>query len=96
MKPSEILYRHRASVLNIAARLGMANVRVFGSVSRNEDAEGSDVDLLVDAPEQATLLDMVALQRALEAELGLSVDVLTEDDLPIRFRHQVLTEARLL
>jgi len=94
MKSSEALRYHRDSVLSIAASMGMANVRVFGSVSRDEDGETSDIDLLVDAPDNATLLDMVALQDALEVELGRPIDVLTVDDLPARFRNQVLMEAR--
>jgi predicted nucleotidyltransferase len=96
MRPSETLRNHRESVLSIVASMGMANVRVFGSVLRDEDNEDSDIDLLVDAPDNATLLDMVALQNALEAELGLSIDVLTADDLPARFRTAVLMEARPL
>ena len=96
MRPSERLRAHRESVLAIAAGLGMANVRVFGSVARNEDTSSSDIDLLVDAPDNATLLDMVALQDALQAELGVSVDVLTVDDLPDRFRSHVLMEGKSL
>jgi predicted nucleotidyltransferase len=96
MRPSETLRTHRESVLAIAASFGMANVRVFGSISRNEDGEESDIDLLVDAPDSATLLDMVALQNALENELGLPIDVLTVDDLPARFRSQVLAQAKPL
>jgi predicted nucleotidyltransferase len=74
--------------------MGMENVRVFGSVLRDEDTEDSDIDLLVDPPNNATLLDMAALQNALEAALGLSVDVLTADDLPARCRADVLRSAR--
>jgi predicted nucleotidyltransferase len=76
--------------------MGMRNVRVFGSVLHGDDREGSDIDLLVDVPDGATLLDMVALERAIEAEIGISVDVLTADDLPTRFRNIVLSEARPL
>ena len=83
-------------MLAIASQMGMSNVRVFGSVLHGEDQEGSDIDLLVDAPDGATLLDLVALQRALEHEIGVPVDVLTDDDLPAHFRNDVLLEARPL
>ena len=76
--------------------MGMANVRVFGSVLHGCDTGDSDIDLLVDAPDNATLLDMVALQNAIESQLGCSVDVLTADDLPARFRESVLAEAQSL
>jgi predicted nucleotidyltransferase len=96
MRPSEALKIHRASLLSIAAARGIHNVRVFGSVLRGDDTDRSDIDLLVDVPDDATLLDMVSFQRALEAEIGVSVDVLTPDDLPARFRNSVLAEAKPL
>lgn len=58
------------------------------------DAEGSDLDLLVDALPQATLLDLGGLQMALQALLGVSVDVSTPHGLPITFRDEVLRQAR--
>jgi len=96
MRPSQALKSHRDAVLAIAAEMGMRNVRVFGSVLHGEDAEGSDVDLLVDAPEGTSLLDMVRLQTAIEKQLGVSVDVLTAGDLPPRARARVLQEAEPL
>lgn len=96
MRPSETLRANRSVVLSIATQMGMGNVRVFGSVLHDRDTDGSDIDLLVDAPDNATLLDMVALQNAIESRLGCSVDVLTADDLPVRFRDSVLAEARAL
>jgi uncharacterized protein len=83
-------------VLAIALSNGVRNVRVFGSVIQGHDHEGSDLDLLVDAPRGTTLLDMVRIQNAIEAQLGLHVDVLTAADLPVLFRDQVLQEARPL
>jgi predicted nucleotidyltransferase len=69
------------------------NPRVFGSASRGEDTETSDLDLLVDPLPGATLLDLGAIQVELEESLGISVDVLTPGDLPRKFRDQVLREA---
>lgn len=96
VKPSDALRSHRNAVMAIAQGLGADNVRVFGSVLHGQDSEGSDLDLLVDVPKGTTLLDMARLQRAIEAELGVCVDVLTAGDLPIKFRDQVLREARPL
>lgn len=96
MKPSEILRIHREAVLAIARARNVDNVRVFGSVVHGKDGEGSDIDLLVDAPRGTTLLDMAQLQLDIEQQLGVTVDVLTADDLPPSFRYQVLAEARPL
>lgn len=58
------------------------------------DVEGSDLDLLVDALPGATLFDLGGLQVELEALLGVRVDLLTPTDLPLKFRAQVLAQAR--
>jgi uncharacterized protein len=41
----------------------------------------------------ATLFDLGAIQIELEEMLGVSVEVLTPADLPLKFRAQVLLEA---
>jgi predicted nucleotidyltransferase len=66
---------------------------VFGSVARGEDAEGSDLDLLVDPLPGATLLGLGGLQLELQEMLGVEVDLLTPGDLPARFRQEVIREA---
>jgi uncharacterized protein len=78
----------------MARRFNVSNPRVFGSVLLGSDREGSDLDLLVDAMPQATLLDLGGLQIALEELLGVRVDVRTPNDLPVAFRDKVLREAR--
>ena len=45
------LRRRRRVVLELCARRGARNVRVFGSVARGDDTLASDVDLLVDLDE---------------------------------------------
>lgn len=94
MKPSLALDLKRAAVREAASRFRTANPRVFGSVLRSADREGSDLDLLVDALPGATLFDLGGLQVELEDLLGVPVDVLTPDDLPPKFRQQVLAEAQ--
>lgn len=96
MRPSDALHRHREAIRGAIARSRTRNPRVFGSVLRGEDADGSDLDLLVDALPGTTLLDMAALQIELQEILGLPVDVLTPGDLPRRIRDRVLEEAQPL
>lgn len=93
MKPSAAfnLYRHaiRASV----SRRHTANPRVFGSVLKGTDKEGSDLDILVDALPGTTLFDLGGLQVELQDLLGVQVDLLTPGDLPEKYRNKVLKEA---
>lgn len=94
MKPSIALDNQRDAIRAAVCRHRSANPRVFGSVLNGMDAEGSDLDLLVDALPGATLFDLGGLQLELEDMLGVAVDVLTPDDLPQRFRAKVLAEAQ--
>lgn len=93
MKPSLALDLKRTAIREAASRFRTANPRVFGSVMQGVDAEGSDLDLLVDPLPGATLFDLGGLQVELEELLGVPVDVLTPGDLPPRFRAKVLAEA---
>lgn len=96
MRPSEALRRHRDVIRGAISRSSTRNPRIFGSVLRGEDKEGSDLDLLVDALPGTTLLDMAGLQLELESILGMPVDVLTPADLPRRIRERILHEAQPL
>lgn len=71
----------------------MANPRIFGSVVHGDDADGSDLDLLVDPSPETSLLDLGRLQVDLEAAIGIKVDVRTPKFLPASFRDKVLAEA---
>lgn len=94
MKPSEILKAKRNAVLDIISRIGATNARVFGSVVRGEDKEGSDLDMLIEVPRGTTLLDLAGIEEDLRQELGIPVDLLTPGDLHPRLRDRVLGEAR--
>ena len=94
MRPSQALSQHREAVCLAAARYRVANPRVFGSALHGNDREGSDLDLLVDPLPGTTLFDLGGLQDELQELLGVSVDVLTLQDLPAKFRDVVAQEAR--
>ncbi len=96
MRPSLALAAHRDRVLALAAARGASRVRVFGSVARDADHEGSDIDLLVDVPAGTSLLHLVGLQLDIEDALGIKVDLCTEPELHPALRARVLAEARAL
>jgi uncharacterized protein len=94
MKPSEALVRHRDAIRRIVESHRTRNARVFGSVLRGEDTEESDLDLLVDPTPETSLFDLGAIYSELERLLGVRVDVLVPDELPEKFRAQVIAQAR--
>ncbi|MHB1121618.1 MAG: nucleotidyltransferase family protein [Ramlibacter sp.] len=94
MKPSTALATHREAVRRLVESYRASNARVFDSVVRGADTDGSDLDILVDPVPGTTLFDLGGLHVELEQLLGVSVDLLTPGDLPVRFRARVLAEAR--
>lgn len=96
MRPSEVLERHLDAVRQLAASHRARRLRVFGSTGRGEDRENSDIDLLADFEDEATLFDLFALQDELESLLGYRVEIATPDGLHPMIRERVLREARPL
>jgi len=95
MKPSEAIAIHREKIRRIIANFGGTNPRIFGSVARGEDTEGSDLDLLVDDPD-GRLLDLLALggmNYEISGLLGIPVDIVPSADLPPGIRDAALREA---
>ena len=92
----EDLHNRRDLLLAITARHGASNVRLFGSVLRQEARPDSDVDLLIDLAEDRGFDDYLALIEELESVLGRRVDLITNRGLSPHFRPYIEAEAQLL
>ena len=79
--------------LEVAAKHGARNIRVFGSFARGEATERSDLDLLVDVGTDCSPFFPGGLIAELESSLGLKVDVVTEPALHWFIRDRVIEEA---
>jgi predicted nucleotidyltransferase len=78
MRPSEALEKNRDKVLAIIAKYPVANPRVFGSVARGDDVEGSDLDLLVERTGPMSYFDIFRLEEELTAILDCQVEIGTK------------------
>ncbi len=87
------LRQHRKALLEAVSLAGGNNLRVFGSVARGEDGPNSDVDLLVDLPEDTSLFAVLALEGSLERILKVKVDLAPVTSLKSRVRTQALADA---
>lgn len=89
-----LLQNKKEEIIAITNKHGAFNVRVFGSVARDEASIDSDIDLLVDY----TLDDIsdwfpAGLKLDLEKLLDRQVDIATESGLKERIKKRVLNEA---
>lgn len=82
----------RDAIKDVVARHYGRRVRLFGSVARGEEHEGSDIDLLVEFLPGSSLFDLMHLNRELEQLLEHRVDVVSEGALKHRDR-ELLDEA---
>jgi len=84
----------RPAIVRAARRLGVSNVRVFGSVARGEDRPDSDVDLLVEFDVHGHgARPLVRLRRELSELLGERVDIATAELLRPDVAERALAEA---
>ena len=83
----------RGEIRRAAERRGARELRVFGSVARGEEREGSDLDPLVSWEPGRSLLDHAGLVQDLEELLGVKVHVGKEESLHWYVRDRILREA---
>ncbi|HMR69135.1 MAG TPA: nucleotidyltransferase family protein [Rubrivivax sp.] len=88
-----LIEAHRTELLALASRRGLTGVRVFGSMSRGDASDDSDVDLLVTLTPGTSALALGGLLLDAQELLGRRVDVVTEASLHPALREQVVASA---
>jgi uncharacterized protein len=85
-----LLKSHKAT---LASRFGVNDLALFGSTSRNEARDASDIDVLVSFDGPATSARYFGVQFYLEDLLGCSVDLVTDKALRAELRPFVERDA---
>jgi hypothetical protein len=88
-----LIETHRAQLLALARRRGVTGVRVFGSMSRGDGSDNSDVDLLVTLSPGTSGLALGGLLLDAQELLGRRVDIVTEASLHPALRERVVASA---
>lgn len=91
----EELFAKTASFL---AKRGAVKIEVFGSRVKGEADPTSDLDVLVEFPEdkQMSLLDRAGLQAELSERLGIDVDLLEKEELRPYIADEIKKESRVI
>jgi hypothetical protein len=82
----------KKKIIPILRNYGVIKASLFGSIVRGENIDQSDIDLLVEMPETASLLELASLKMDLEERLEKKVDVLTYDSLHPLLKDKILHE----
>lgn len=93
MKTKDIFFSKRKEILKIAKKYGAYNIKLFGSVAKEQDDEKSDIDFIVEMENGRSLFDLGGLLMELQGLLNRKVDVITSAGLKNRLRYKINEEA---
>jgi predicted nucleotidyltransferase len=83
-------------LIDICRENDVAMVGLFGSLSRGEGDENSDVDLMVRFSKRKSLLSLVKIEREISTALGRKVDLLTEAAISPYLKDRIMKELMVL
>lgn len=65
-------------IIAVLTKYRVKKITIFGSYARGEADLDSDIDVLIKAPEDLSLLDLSAMKREVSKTLGRDVDIIVE------------------
>ena len=72
-------------------------IGIFGSFSRGEETDKSDIDILIRFSEACSLLQLVKMENELSEKLGTKVDLVTEGSLKnVRIRNSIMKDLQII
>lgn len=92
-KIKKILVLHKQELKD---KYKIKEIEVFGSFARNEQNEGSDIDLLVEFKEIPDLFIFIEIESYLEKLLKNKVDLVRKEVIRPELREFILNEAVLI
>ena len=81
----------KKDILPILLQAHVKKAALFGSYVRGDSTSQSDIDILVELPEDATLFELGGLKVDLEEKLNMKVDVVTYKSIYPVIRESVLS-----
>lgn len=93
MKRDEVISILQGRRDELSSRYHVTSVALFGSTARDEAAQESDIDILVDFPSSPSFDQYMGLKIELEDLLGRRVDLVTRRGLRERIRPFIEKEA---
>ncbi len=84
------------SLIRVFKKNDISFLGLFGSYSRGEQKEKSDIDFLANFSRRKSLLDLVRIERELSEILGIKVDLVTEKSLSPYLADKIKKEVKTL
>ncbi len=84
------------SLIRVLKKNDVSFFGLFGSYSRGEQKEKSDIDFLASFSRRKSLLDLVRIERELSEILGIKVDLVTEKSLSPYLADKIKKDVKIL
>ena len=92
MSKEDIVRAVSQSMPLLKAQYHIKQLGIFGSVVRDEQVEGSDVDILVEFDSPIGFFDFIRLENQLSLTLQKKVDLVSKKALKSSVREEILKE----
>jgi len=83
-------------IIPILKKYCVPKAALFGSYSRGDFSDSSDIDLVLEPPKKMSLLGLIRVEHELEDLLGIEVDLLTYASLHPYVRDYILRDEQVL
>lgn len=83
----------RTELSKLSEEFSVKTIEVFGSYTKNEQTEKSDIDLLITFTTAPSLLKFIALENYLSDLLQTKVDLVMKNSIKQRLRKNILRES---
>ncbi len=78
---SDLINKHKHEINRVCQESGISYLAIFGSQTRGEAREDSDVDLLVEFTDTPGLIEFIHVKQQFEKVLNRKVDLITKTGL---------------
>ena len=86
------LISNSSQIRSICIDNDISYLALFGSYARGEQADNSDVDLLVEYSKPKSMFDHVRIQRQFEKALNKKVDLVTKTGIKPLIKDRILSQ----
>ncbi len=82
----------KKQLIPILKRYNIQKASIFGSVARGESTKSSDIDILIELSDEASLLDFIEIKIEIETKLGHNIDLVEFNALKPALKSRILND----
>lgn len=89
---TEIINSLKAAKPELEQKCNISEIGIFGSYTRNEQNEKSDIDILIELSENIGLLKFIQIENLIKSIIGEKAEVVIKSDIRPELRDNILKE----